>query len=120
MPECFAHTVGDVPFGDASMRGCWLLAHAPIVACRHGFLQPMVSYDLRNCRAMHNDLCMPDEPLIGTAEACEVIGIDRSTLTRWVAQEKIRAAQKLPGQSGAYLFRRTEVQRVAALARASA
>lgn len=63
---------------------------------------------------MHNDLCMPDEPLIGSAGACEVLGIDRSTLTRWVAQEKIRPTQKMPGISGAYLFTREEIGRAKA------
>jgi excisionase family DNA binding protein len=70
-------------------------------------LPDALTYD----RAMHNDLCMPDEPLIGSAEACELLGIDRSTLTRWVAQDKILAAQKMPGQSGAFLFERSEVLR---------
>lgn len=63
---------------------------------------------------------MPTDDLIGAAEAAEVIGIDRSTLTRWVAAEKITPALRMPGQSGAMLFRRAEVQALAAeMAKAS-
>jgi excisionase family DNA binding protein len=64
---------------------------------------------------MHNDLCMPDEPLIGSAEACEAIGIDRSTLTRWVAQGRITPAHKMPGSSGAFLFKRADVAQLVLL-----
>lgn len=56
---------------------------------------------------------------MGSAEACEVLGIDRSTLTRWVARRWITPAQKMPGASGAYLFEPAEVERVAAEHRAT-
>jgi excisionase family DNA binding protein len=56
---------------------------------------------------------MKDDPLIGSAEACEILGVDRSTLTRWVARGLVEAAQKLPGENGAYLFRRAEIERAA-------
>ena len=42
--------------------------------------------------------------LIGSAEVCERLGIDRSTLSRWVAAGKITPALKLPGRRGAFLF----------------
>lgn len=57
----------------------------------------------------------PTTHLLTSAEACEALGgIDRSTLSRWVALGKIRPYTKLPGVRGAYLFERTEVQRVKA------
>jgi predicted site-specific integrase-resolvase len=54
------------------------------------------------------------EQLMGSAEACGILGIDRSTLTRWVAKGIITPAQKLPGETGVYLFQPAEVRRVAA------
>lgn len=52
-------------------------------------------------------------PLLNSAEACEALGgIDRSTLSRWVASGKIRPALKLPGVRGPYLFDPAEVERV--------
>ncbi len=51
--------------------------------------------------------------LIGTAEAAEVIGVDRSTLSHWIAKGRIAPAQKLPGKTGVLLFDRSEVERVA-------
>jgi len=58
---------------------------------------------------------MTDAPsLIGSAEACGILGIDRSTLTRWVLADppRINALQKMPGKSGAYIFDAAEVERV--------
>jgi excisionase family DNA binding protein len=37
-------------------------------------------------------------------EVCEQLGIDRSTLSRWVATGRIEPAMKLPGLRGAFLF----------------
>lgn len=50
--------------------------------------------------------------LIGTAQAAEVIGVDRSTLSHWIAKGRISPVQKLPGKTGALLFARSEVERV--------
>lgn len=55
----------------------------------------------------------PSPSLLGTAEAATRIGIERSTLTRWVAAGRIKVAAKLPGRTGAVLFTRDEVERVA-------
>lgn len=56
---------------------------------------------------------MPND-LIGSAEACELLGgIDRSTLSRWVAFGKLAPAQQLPGRNGAFLFRRADVEALA-------
>lgn len=52
--------------------------------------------------------------LIGSTESCRILLIDKATLTRWVADEKITAAHKLPGKNGAYLFNRADVERLAA------
>ncbi|HMH92621.1 MAG TPA: helix-turn-helix domain-containing protein [Streptosporangiaceae bacterium] len=53
-------------------------------------------------------------PLIGSAEACELLGIDRSTLSRRVARGEITPAQKMPGETGPFLFQRDEIERVLA------
>jgi predicted site-specific integrase-resolvase len=57
---------------------------------------------------------MRNPDLIGSARACEILGIDRATLVRWIAAEKIAAATKLPGETGAYVFELAEVERVKA------
>jgi excisionase family DNA binding protein len=53
------------------------------------------------------------EATIGTAEACRILGINRSTLMRWTHQGKI-PSQKLPGTTGTRLFDRHDVERLAA------
>lgn len=45
---------------------------------------------------------LPD--LIGSAEVCDRLGIDRSTLVRRVQSGRIKAALQAPGSNGAYLF----------------
>ena len=52
--------------------------------------------------------------LISATEACELIGIDRSTLTRWMDRGKIAPAFRLPtpGGRGAVLFARADVERL--------
>ncbi len=57
---------------------------------------------------------MPTPDLIGTTEAAALIGIERSTISRWVQVGTITAAHKLPSQTGAFLFERAEVERVRA------
>jgi excisionase family DNA binding protein len=47
--------------------------------------------------------------LIGTAEACEILGKDRATVTRWVEKGKL-TSHKMPGRTGAHLFDRQEVE----------
>ena len=67
---------------------------------------------------MHKSVCMHKSTtdLLGSAEVCERLGIDRSTLSRWVAAEKIRPAVRLPGRTGAMLFDPADVQRIKAAA----
>lgn len=52
--------------------------------------------------------------LIGSKEACRLLGdINRSTLTRWVADGRLTPATKLPGGNGAFLFDRSAVEKLA-------
>ncbi|WP_156532974.1 helix-turn-helix domain-containing protein [Cellulosimicrobium sp. I38E] len=53
-----------------------------------------------------------EETTVTSATACSWLGIDRSTLTRWVQAGHITPAFKYPGSNGAYLFERAEVERI--------
>ena len=53
----------------------------------------------------------PDE--VTTREAMEILGLTNpSTITRYVAERKLTASRKLPGRTGAFLFARSEVERL--------
>lgn len=56
----------------------------------------------------------PDKPLIGAAEAAEMLGVSKDTLVRMVARGEVPMVQKLDGVKGAYIFERGEIERVAA------
>lgn len=56
---------------------------------------------------MTTDTTEPE--LIGADEASRALGIDRSTLTRWVAKGRLKPAHKVPGLRGPYLFDRTYI-----------
>jgi excisionase family DNA binding protein len=58
---------------------------------------------------MHNK-----EPFIGAAESCQLLDCHAATLGRWVKNGTIAPAHKLPGKNGAYLFRRADVEELAA------
>lgn len=62
---------------------------------------------------------MPNTPpdLIGSADACELLHIDRSTLSRWVAAGRLPVALRLPGARGAMLFRRADVTALLAVSK---
>jgi predicted site-specific integrase-resolvase len=47
--------------------------------------------------------------LIGAAEAAEILGLERSTLTRWIQRERIKPLTQLDGKRGAYVFDRADV-----------
>jgi predicted site-specific integrase-resolvase len=49
------------------------------------------------------------EPLLGSVQFCERVGISRATLTQWIAKGWARPLQRLP--SGAYLFEPAEPDR---------
>lgn len=51
---------------------------------------------------------------IGGAEAAALLGVDRSTLTRWAAAGKIAATRIGPGLRAPYIFARDDVERLAA------
>jgi len=55
--------------------------------------------------------------LLGTKDACQRIGIDRSTLSRWIKDGTAVPAMRVSDTAtGAYLFSEDEVDRLRALA----
>lgn len=60
---------------------------------------------MRKVCDMHNEM-------LTSAEACDALAIDRSTLSRWVAAGRISYAFKMPGRTGGFLFAQSEVERV--------
>jgi predicted site-specific integrase-resolvase len=66
---------------------------------------------------MHNDLA---ETLIGSAEASELLHIDRSTVSRWVKAGKLVPAVKGSGIRGEIFFRRDDIEALANPERMSA
>ncbi|AKF14394.1 excisionase and transcriptional regulator [Mycobacterium phage Phayonce] len=59
-------------------------------------------------------------PEIVASEACRILKVDRSTLLRWVAAEKVTPTRKLPGSTGAFLFDRKQIETIAASRRKTA
>lgn len=55
-----------------------------------------------------------EDTTVTSATACSWLGIDRSTLIRWVQDGRIVPAFKYPHRNGAYLFDRDDVERIAA------
>jgi excisionase family DNA binding protein len=54
-----------------------------------------------------------DDSPVGTAEACETLGVSKDTLIRMIARGEI-SAHKMPGLRGPYVIDRAELIRVAA------
>jgi hypothetical protein len=60
------------------------------------------------------------QDLIGSTEAAEILGVDGSTLSRWTDEKlkpearRLTVAFRLPGPTGAKLFRRSDVEALAA------
>lgn len=52
--------------------------------------------------------------LLNTKQAAEIIGESVSTVTRLANKGKLRVHVKVPGLRGAMLFRRSDVERLAA------
>ncbi|UJL29975.1 helix-turn-helix domain-containing protein [Mycolicibacterium vanbaalenii] len=50
---------------------------------------------------------------IVSSEACKILQVDRATLLRWVSDGQVAATRKLPGRTGAFLFRRGDIQQLA-------
>lgn len=63
------------------------------------------------CKAQYACVRTPD--LLATTQVAERLGIERSTLSRWVKEGRITYAMRLPGPKGAFLFAPAEVERVA-------
>ena len=55
-------------------------------------------------------LAMATPDLIGTTEAAERCGVDRTTFFRWVQLQQIKPAMKLPGRTGVLLFDPSDVE----------
>lgn len=57
---------------------------------------------------------MPNVDLIPTAEVAQILCVDTSWVLRLVSDDRLKPEMKLPGRTGAYLFDRAEVERLAA------
>lgn len=58
---------------------------------------------------------MQTPALVGTAEACRMLGKDKATLSRWVASGRLTPVARTSDKpNGAFLFDRAEIERVAA------
>jgi hypothetical protein len=56
----------------------------------------------------------PDDEIV-TREALEILGLaDPSSVSRYVAVGKLTPSRKLPGRNGPFLFRRGDVEELAA------
>jgi predicted site-specific integrase-resolvase len=56
---------------------------------------------------------MPTD-IIGTAEACTILGCDKSTVSRMVTAGKLVPVVKNPGPTGAMMFHRADIEELAA------
>lgn len=58
---------------------------------------------------------MNQEPLIGSAEAARIFGVDKATITRWAndSSHPLSVIVKAPGPFGAFLFSRKQVEYLA-------
>lgn len=54
----------------------------------------------------------PDD-LLTAAQAADRASVNRRTITRWVESGRLTAATKLPGATGAWLFRAGDVDELA-------
>jgi excisionase family DNA binding protein len=59
-----------------------------------------------------------DDTYLTSPEAGRLLGKSARTVTRMADAGKLPVAQKLPGPNGAYLFRRSDVEALAAQAAA--
>lgn len=57
---------------------------------------------------------MQASELISTAETARLLGKSVATINRWVVLGKIKPAHEMPGETGARLFRRSDVERIVA------
>lgn len=53
------------------------------------------------------------DTFVGSTEAAAILGIDKSTLTRWVAAGEVEAAGRVSNRkNSAFVFTRAEIERV--------
>jgi predicted site-specific integrase-resolvase len=55
-----------------------------------------------------------NEHLIPAAQAKDILGVDVRTVHRMARSGLLPSAMKIPGKTGAWLFDRSEVERIAA------
>jgi len=55
-----------------------------------------------------------EEPLIGSVEAAAILGVDPATVVRWAHSGRLDPVTKAPGRTGAILFSRAQIRRLAA------
>ncbi len=58
---------------------------------------------------------MPRENVIGVSDSAEIIGCSVSTVKRYVDSGRLAPVHQLPGRTGAYLFAREDIERLARL-----
>lgn len=57
---------------------------------------------------------MPATDLLTADQAAAVIGVNRRTITKWAESGRLPESLRLPGDTGARLFARMDVERIAA------
>ena len=70
------------------------------------------SHACTNVVHMKNNESREAEVPLTASEASAKMGVDRSTLTRWVAAGQISPLKKLPGVRGAMLFSPSDIERI--------
>lgn len=55
-----------------------------------------------------------EQSLVGGTEACALLGMSRATYWRRIREGKIKPVMQMPGKTGAYLFDRAEIMKLAA------
>lgn len=56
---------------------------------------------------------MSQSELLGVSEAAELVGVSIATIKRAAVAGHLPIAHKMPGQTGAYLFHRADVEALA-------
>lgn len=59
-------------------------------------------------------VCSVPKPsdLLSTVEAAAILKVERSTISRWVASGRLTPAHQIGGRTGAFLFTRSDVEKV--------
>lgn len=55
-----------------------------------------------------------EQQLITVPEVAAMLGVHRTTVTRWAARGDLEAAYRMPGQKGAFLFEKDQIAALAA------